>query len=615
MRPLPRLVAHVPAGIQVKLVAAFLVIVGLLIAVGTVGLQVLRANNRRASEVMELQQKIAAYQQLRLDGALQLNHVMSALRSPNTATMDAAIRRLDQFGYDFDRLQFLSEGDVERLERVRESRAEFARLVNEAVELIRAGRLDESRELQEGALVRAVDRLERNMLALVNAAEADMVEYDAANSEAYAASQVTVVAFSVGAMALALVLGYALSGSLIGPVRVMAERMRGIASGDFSKHVELPNRDELGEFSSDLNRMNDDLARLHRDRERHIEFLRQTFGRYLSDDVAARLLDSPEGLAIGGEKRKVTLLMSDLRGFTSLSERLPPEQVVSLLNRYLSAMADIILHHQGTINEFIGDAIFVIFGAPEQRDDDAQRAVSCAVAMQLAMADINADNRREGLPEVEMGIGIHTGEVVVGNIGSDKRAKYGVVGRHVNITSRIESFTVGGQILISAAVHDEVGDVVVVGDHAEIMAKGIEEPLVLHDLRGLRSPGGRSLPGYDLALAPLPSALPIQYSVLEGKTMLQATRQARLVRVSAAGGEVESTGELPSSLVDVKIRIAGPDGLEGPCDTVYGKVMARSESSTSFFVRFTSVPPEFAQRLERLGSSAAAASRGGTTDA
>src|SRR5262249_30248831 len=130
----------------------------------------------------------------------------------------------------------------------------------------------------------------------------------------------------------------------------------------------------------------------------HNRFIRQTFGRYLTNEVVASLLDSPTGLAIGGEKRKVTLLMSDLRGFTSLTERLYPEQVLTILNRHLSAMVDVILRYHGTIDEFIGDAILVIFGAPMKRDDDAQRAVACAVEMQLAMSQVNELNRRDGLP-------------------------------------------------------------------------------------------------------------------------------------------------------------------------------------------------------------------------
>src|SRR5205823_2635207 len=128
------------------------------------------------------------------------------------------------------------------------------------------------------------------------------------------------------------------------------------------------------------------------------------------------------------ESRTVTLMMTDLRGFTTLCEGLPPESVVAMLNRYLATMTEVIVRHHGTIDEFIGDAILAIFGAPFAARDDAERAAACAIEMQLAMDSVNLWNSRNGYPRLEMGIGIHTGPVVVGNIGSEKRSKYGVVG-------------------------------------------------------------------------------------------------------------------------------------------------------------------------------------------
>ena len=157
-------------------------------------------------------------------------------------------------------------------------------------------------------------------------------------------------------------------------------------------------------------------------------FIRQTFGSYLSDEIVDVILKKG-GLKIEGEKRRATILLADLRGFTSLSERLPAEDVVAMLNIYLETMTKIIQKYQGTIDEFIGDGILVIFGAPILRPDDPQRAVACAVEMQLAMASVNDRNRLAGYPEVALGIGINTGEVVMGNIGSKKRIKYAVVGR------------------------------------------------------------------------------------------------------------------------------------------------------------------------------------------
>ena len=149
---------------------------------------------------------------------------------------------------------------------------------------------------------------------------------------------------------------------------------------------------------SDRKRVEAELKRLAEQVELRNRFIRETFGRYLTDEVVSTVLESPAGLKMGGEKRKISMIMTDLRGFTSLSERLPPQRVVALLNRYLTTMVSVIKQYQGTIDEFIGDAIFVLFGAPVWQEDDAQRAVACAVAMQLAMAEINEQNRQEDLP-------------------------------------------------------------------------------------------------------------------------------------------------------------------------------------------------------------------------
>ena len=602
MIQLHRVVACIPASIHTKLLTAFLVIVGLLIVVGTVGLQVLSSSHRRAENLVQLQRKIAAYQQLQHDATAQLHSIASALLVPNERTLNAALRQLKQFGYDFDRLQFIAKDETEILKRVQKAHEDFVHVVNLVVDLIRDDKVDESRELQHTRAGPLAARLERHINTLVNKASEDMVAHTDASQKAYTVSQQIVVGFAIGSMGLALVLGYALSGSLIGPVQIMEGRMRQIALGDFSDRVELPNRDELGAFATNLNQMNDDLKKLYQERDLHIRFLRQTFGRYLSDDVVNSLLDSPTGLELGGEKRKVTLLMSDLRGFTTLSEHLQPEQVVTLLNRYLGIMADIILKYQGTIDEFIGDAIFVIFGAPVQRDDDAQRAVACATEMQLAMERINAHNHRDGLPGIAMGIGINTGEVVVGNIGSDKRAKYGVVGRHVNLTSRIESCTVGSQILISEATYEEVQSLVTISGHMQISAKGIEDLIELYEVRGVSGSYNYFLSDTEDVLLPLPVALPLQYTILEGKHLVETAQEGSLVKVSLRGGEIRSDHIL-EPLSNIKIQLTDIFDHEVSV-SLYGKVLTPDGTyATSFPVRFTSVSPEAAPFLERLVAS------------
>jgi class 3 adenylate cyclase len=218
--------------------------------------------------------------------------------------------------------------------------------------------------------------------------------------------------------------------------------------------------------------------------ERNEKFIRATFGRYLSDEIVTDILERPEGLQLGGDLRRVSILMSDIRGFTTLSERLAPDQVVTMLNRYLGAMTDIIMAHQGTIDEFIGDAILAVFGAPLQREDDADRAVSCAMVMQEAMQAINEQNAAEGLPQLATGIAVNTGDVVAGNIGSERRSKYGFVGHPMNVTSRIEDQTAGGEILISDSTRQALCGDFELGDSREINVKGIDETIRIHQLRG-----------------------------------------------------------------------------------------------------------------------------------
>jgi len=216
--------------------------------------------------------------------------------------------------------------------------------------------------------------------------------------------------------------------------------------------------------------------------ERNEQFIRATFGRYVSDEIVANLLEAPEGLKLGGDLRECTILMSDIRQFSSICERLPPDDVMKMLNHYLGVMSEIIMGHQGTIDEFIGDAILAIFGAPTSRADDADRAVQCALDMQQAMNDINRDNREAGLPEISMGIGVNTGAVIAGNIGSEKRSKYGVVGHHVNLTARIESQTGGGEVIISASTLEKLKGSYRIGSSKEVKVKGIEEPVLIYQL-------------------------------------------------------------------------------------------------------------------------------------
>jgi class 3 adenylate cyclase len=316
------------------------------------------------------------------------------------------------------------------------------------------------------------------------------------------------------------------------------------------------------------------------------DFIRSVFGRYVTEEVVADLLETPDGLGFGGQKRTVAIMLSDLRGFTAASEGLPPEKVIAFLNIYLGAMTDVITRYKGIIVEFIGDAILAAFGATVARPDDAERAIACALSMQLAMEQVNRTLGNEGLPILEMGIGIHTGDVVVGNIGSTQRAKYGVVGSHVNLAGRVESFTTGGQILISESTARPVLDELEVGQRFTIQAKGFREPLTLFEATGLRGKHQLFLPNTFEEPAELTCDVAVRCSVLDGKRATEEVFPARVVRLSMSGADVVASQKLPP-FANLKLQWIGAE----QAGDIYGKINDGHAGGTEpFRIRFTSVP-------------------------
>ena len=318
--------------------------------------------------------------------------------------------------------------------------------------------------------------------------------------------------------------------------------------------------------------------------------LKKMFGRYLSPEVMNSLLEEPASLELGGEKRSVTIMMTDLRGFTALCERLEPEQVVRMLNGYFEVMMEVIDRYQGTINEIIGDTLLVIFGAPREMPDRSQRAVACAIEMQNVMDKVNKENRSNGLPELEMGIGLNETEVIVGNIGSSKRSKYAVVGSGVNVASRIESYTVGGQILVSESVYREAGPLLRVDGQRDVVPKGAETPLRIYEVGGISGP-------YNLALEeetrdPLMLSRPIQlkYRVLEGKNVVGKQLQGVIMGLSGKVARMVFP-EPPALYSNLKMSLdAGSEKLSAR--HFYGKVIQNTGEDGACVIRFTSMPPE-----------------------
>ncbi|WP_087002760.1 sensor histidine kinase [Rhizobium sullae] len=258
-------VARLPARVQTKLLIAFLSIVGLLIVLGAVGLQVLSGVNDQTKELIKLQRRIAAYRQVQHDTTNQLYSISTALLLQDDRMLDAALRQLSQFGYDLDRMEFVTESEAAVLGQVRQEYDRFTAGVTHVVELIRAGRTDEARKVQQAEIMPLADRIERLTNQLVNIAEADMVTAIETTKGAYGTSRLIVVSFAVGSILLALALGYIISWSLIEPVKKIETRLRQIAAGDFAQQVAVVNRDELGVLAGKVNQTSEQLGRLYQE--------------------------------------------------------------------------------------------------------------------------------------------------------------------------------------------------------------------------------------------------------------------------------------------------------------------------------------------------------------
>jgi adenylate cyclase len=261
-------------------------------------------------------------------------------------------------------------------------------------------------------------------------------------------------------------------GRSIGKISAAAEKVQ---EGDYSVSIPEDRSDEIGLLSRRFNEM---IAGL-----RQRDIIQRTFGRYVDRAVAEELMSKPEALRLGGEIRTVTIMMSDLRDFTQMSEKLRPEEVIKMLNRYFARMIAVIERYKGIIVDFYGDSILVFFdGVTSDVPKRAMDAVNCALEMQKAMQSFVNENVELGLPPITMGIGIHTGEVIVGNIGTESRAKYGIVGSNVNLTDRIQYAATGGKVVVSEETYERICAKLGVATELFVCLKGVEEDKKLYEI-------------------------------------------------------------------------------------------------------------------------------------
>jgi adenylate cyclase len=277
-----------------------------------------------------------------------------------------------------------------------------------------------------------------------------------------------------------LVLIQFVGGRMVGQIGKISNAAKQVAKGDYVSPLPITSSDEIGQLKVSFNSMVEGL------KER--DFIRDTFGRYMDPEIARELMKRPEAGRLGGEKREVAVLMSDIRDFTPASESLSPEETIRILNHYFSHMIEVIQRHKGVIVDFYGDGILVFFDPLEGHvKKEVRRAIHCGLEMQQSMTLFNEEMKSKHLPELQTGIGINVGDAVVGNIGSATRTKYGIVGSAVNITQRIQAEAKGGEVIISDSAYGFLKNDLKIKQSFSTQLKGVDEKMNLHIVESIQN--------------------------------------------------------------------------------------------------------------------------------
>jgi class 3 adenylate cyclase len=280
-------------------------------------------------------------------------------------------------------------------------------------------------------------------------------------------------------LAFGIAAALALATVLARPIRRLVGGTRAIADGHFDVSLAITSRDEIGELTASFNQMAASL--------REKEAIKRAFSRYVTREVVDEILKNPERLALKEERRDVTVLFCDVRGFTSLAERSTPEAIVELVNSFYTLTIDAVFKHSGTVDKFLGDGAMAVFGAPIPDADHPERAVRAALALRDGIADLSRRRAEAGKEPVAVGIGISTGEVVAGTVGTADRMEYTVLGDSVNLASRLESGAGPGQILITRHTFELTSGVVDARTLGVLRVKGKEQQVEVYEVLGLRT--------------------------------------------------------------------------------------------------------------------------------
>jgi class 3 adenylate cyclase/CHASE3 domain sensor protein len=510
--PLPRIlypfvdrVARVRATVHVKLLAGFLVIALLLFLLGVMSIIVLGRVNQQVDTLTALNRQTNQARQMIYDVTAQSHYRAMALLTHDPAYNSDIVAKKSEFAAILSELRtYAIPPRTDEFRHLQEVNAEYTRASEEVTRLYNAGKFAQALHEHIDQEHPISHELENPLNVIIDASQ----ELAAAQTSSFRSHRtfltLAVAAFSGVTLLVALTLGAVLSWSLIRPVRRVDRALEEIAGGNFETRVEVPNRDEFGNLTSNLNRTSENLAFLYQRLESLNANLQETvrakvaeleratrLKRYLSPGLAESILAGERDVALTPSRKFLTTFFSDIRGFTEATEQMAPEELVEELNDYLSQMTEIVFKHGGTLDKYVGDALMVFFGDPVPQDDHAARAVTMAVEMRDRMTELQEHWLKRYGQVFGAGIGISTGWVTVGDIGSRARSDYTVLGKEVNLAARLADRAEAGQILVSDRTLRLVDDLVSSRAIDQITLKGIARPIKVYEILALGGSANR----------------------------------------------------------------------------------------------------------------------------
>lgn len=287
-------------------------------------------------------------------------------------------------------------------------------------------------------------------------------------------SQNKIVLITISVIIIIVLLSVPLASELLKPIFMLVKGTKEIALGNLWYRIPPGKKDEIGDLIDSFNYMTSELEKK--------EILKGAFNRYVSEPVANEILKSPEKIQLGGERRKITVLFADIRGFTALTRQMQPETIVELLNRYFTILTEVIFYFDGTVDKFIGDEVMGVFGSPIPREDHVKQGIKAALVIKRIMSEVNRSREKQGLALLPMGLGLDSGDVIVGSMGSKVRMEYTAIGDAVNVASRLTGIAKEGEVLIGEKVYMQMQEYISTIKLPDANIKGIEKPFPIYNI-------------------------------------------------------------------------------------------------------------------------------------